>query len=276
MKFLGVRLRRHRPLTSVLVSASTVITLTKVCAFLAAFLSMSEPLEKNRLIGDLRYRYAHEINSETVMTLLGAQQFLSFLGVAVLITLSPGPDNLMVLSLGASRGRQRGMAFGLGCAAGCLSHTFLAAVGVSALIAASPIAFTALKILGGLYLIRMGWQALRSRGGAKVDSSSQNPETVGALFRKGLIANAINPKVVMFFLAFLPQFVVVSRGDAPWQIVQLGAVFSLQAALLFGTLGYFAGHIGQWLNSHGNAGKWLDRIAGTIFIGLGLKLIVSR
>lgn len=209
------------------------------------------------------------------MTLLGAQQFLSFLGLAVLITLSPGPDNLMVLSLGASRGRQRGMAFGLGCAAGCLSHTFLAAIGVSALIAASPIAFTALKIFGGLYLIRLGWQALRSRGGSHV-SSAQNSETAWVLFRRGLIANAVNPKVVMFFLAFLPQFVVVSRGDAPWQIVQLGVVFSLQGALLFGTLGYFAGHIGQWLNSHGNAGKWLDRIAGTIFVGLGLKLIVSR
>jgi threonine/homoserine/homoserine lactone efflux protein len=237
---------------------------------------MSELFEKNRLIQYLRYCCAHEIKRETVMTLLSAQQFLSFLGLAVLITLSPGPDNLMVLSLGASRGRQRGMAFGLGCAAGCLSHTFLAAVGVSALIAASPIAFTVLKILGGLYLIRMGWHALRSRGGTQLGNAPQNLETVSALFRKGLIANAINPKVVMFFLAFLPQFVVVSRGDAPWQIVQLGIVFSLQGALLFGALGYFAGHIGQWLNRHGNAGQWLDRVAGTIFVGLGLKLIVSR
>jgi threonine/homoserine/homoserine lactone efflux protein len=210
------------------------------------------------------------------MALLSPQQFWSFLGIAVLITLSPGPDNLMVLSLGASRGRQRGMAFGLGCAVGCLSHTLLAAVGVSALIAASPVAFTALKILGGLYLIRMGWQALKSRGGARANGAAQYVETVGTVFRKGLIANAINPKVVMFFLAFLPQFVVVARGDAPWQIIQLGVIFSLQGALLFGTLGYFAGHIGQWLNSHGSAGKWLDRIAGSIFVGLGLKLIVSR
>jgi threonine/homoserine/homoserine lactone efflux protein len=210
------------------------------------------------------------------MTLLSAQQFLSFLGLAVLVTLSPGPDNLMVLSLGASRGRQRGMAFGLGCATGCLSHTALAAVGVSALIAASPVAFTALKILGGLYLIRMGWYALKSRGGTQAKGGAQDTETAAMLFRKGLIANAINPKVVMFFLAFLPQFVEVSRGDAPWQIVQLGVIFSLQGAVLFGALGYFAGSIGQWLNSHGSAGKWLDRIAGTIFVGLGLKLIVSR
>jgi threonine/homoserine/homoserine lactone efflux protein len=182
----------------------------------------------------------------------------------------------MVLSLGASRGRIRGMAFGLGCAFGCLNHTLLAAIGVSALIAASPVAFTVLKVLGGLYLIRMGWQALRSQGATRVARSEQSSETALQLFGKGLIANAINPKVVMFFLAFLPQFVISARGDAPWQIVQLGVIFTLQGAVIFGTLGFFAGQIGQWLNRHEHAGQWLDRIAGTIFVALGLKLIVSR
>jgi len=210
------------------------------------------------------------------MTLLTPEQFLGFLGAATLITLSPGPDNLMVLSLGAARGRKLGMAFGLGCATGCLSHTLLAALGVSALIAASPLAFTGLKVAGGLYLLWMGWQALRSRGDAKIGAASAAETSPLQLFGKGLIANAINPKVVMFFLAFLPQFVSAARGDAPWQIAQLGVVFTLQAAVLFGTLGYFAGHIGQWLGRHGRAGLWLDRIAGTIFVGLGLKLIVSR
>ncbi len=193
----------------------------------------------------------------------------------MLITLSPGPDNLMVLSIGASRGRYRGMAFGLGCAAGCLSHTVLAAIGVSALIAASPTAFTALKIAGGLYLVYLGVQALRSRGGAQVGGAEGSVETAAQLFRKGLLANAINPKVVMFFLAFLPQFVDVGRGGAPGQIAQLGVTFTLQAALLFGTLGYFAGQIGQWLNRHDGAGKWLDRIAGCVFVGLGAKLIAG-
>ncbi len=210
------------------------------------------------------------------MMLLAPEQFFGFLSAAILITLSPGPDNLMVLSIGASRGRKMGMAFGLGCAFGCLSHTLLAALGVSALIAASPSAFMVLKILGGLYLVRMGWQALRSRGSAHVKAAAQSGETAFHLFGKGLVANAINPKVVMFFLAFLPQFVVVARGAAAWQIAQLGVTFTLQAAVLFGTLGYFAGHIGQWLNRHERAGLWLDRIAGTIFVGLGLRLIVSR
>jgi threonine/homoserine/homoserine lactone efflux protein len=209
------------------------------------------------------------------MTLLAPEQFATFLAAAVLVSLSPGPDNLMVLSLGAARGRLHGMAFGLGCAMGCLNHTLLASVGVSALIAASPAAFTALKIAGGLYLVRLGWLALKSRGGTPLDAGAAAPETPARLFWRGVVANAINPKVVMLFLAFLPQFVNASRGDAPWQIAQLGLVFTLQAALVFGALGWFAGQVGAWLGRHGNAGLWLDRTAGVIFIGLGLRLIVG-
>ena len=94
--------------------------------------------------------------------MLSPEQLFGFLAAAVLITLSPGPDNLMVLSTGIAKGRLRGVAFGLGCALGCLSHTLLAVIGVSALIAASPMAFTALKVAGGLYLIWMGWEIGRA------------------------------------------------------------------------------------------------------------------
>lgn len=207
--------------------------------------------------------------------MLTPEQFLGFLTAAILITLSPGPDNMMVLGAGIAKGRARGIAFGLGCALGCLNHTLLAVIGVSALIAASPVAFTALKIVGGLYLVWMGLQALRSRGGAKVAAGVPD-ESARQLFFKGLVANAINPKVVLFFLSFLPQFVVASRGDANWQIAWLGLIFTAQAALLFGLLGYFSGTIGQWLNRTPRAGMWLDRVAGAIFVGLGLRLIVAR
>jgi threonine/homoserine/homoserine lactone efflux protein len=156
--------------------------------------------------------------------MLTPEQFLGFLTAAILITLSPGPDNMMVLGAGIAKGRARGIAFGLGCALGCLNHTLLAVIGVSALIAASPVAFTALKVVGGLYLIWMGLQALRSRGGAKVAAGVPD-ESARQLFFKGLVANAINPKVVLFFLSFLPQFVVASRGDANWQIAWLGLIF---------------------------------------------------
>ena len=208
--------------------------------------------------------------------MLAPEQFLGFLAAAMLITLSPGPDNLMVLGVGISRGRAQGMAFGLGCALGCLSHTLLATLGVSALIAASPIAFSALKIGGGLYLLWLGVQALRSKGQVNVSQASEQNQSLRRLFAKGLFANSINPKVILFFLSFLPQFVIAERGQVAWQTAQFGLLFTVQAALLFGLLGYFSGAVGQWINRNENAGRWLDRVAGTIFVALGLRLIVSR
>jgi threonine/homoserine/homoserine lactone efflux protein len=214
--------------------------------------------------------------TEEVSMLISPEQFAGFLAAALLITVSPGPDNLMVLGMGMSRGRKQGMVFGLGCALGCLSHTILATLGVSALIAASPAAFTALKVCGGLYLIWLGIGALRSRGGARVDGASLPDESLLRLFGKGLFANAINPKVVLFFLSFLPQFVVAARGDASWQTAQLGLIFTLQACILFGLLGYFSGAVGKWINRNPRAGMWLDRVAGGIFVALGLRLIIAR
>ena len=208
--------------------------------------------------------------------LLTAQQCIGFLLVAMAITVSPGPDNLMVLGVGMARGRRQGMSFGLGCALGCLSHTLLATLGVSALIAASPVAFAALKICGGLYLIWLGIGALRSRGGARADGAAAPDESLRRLFLKGLLASAVNPKVVLFFLSFLPQFVVAAHGHASWQIAQLGLLFTLQACVLFALLGYFSGSVGRWINRRPRAGLWLDRLAGGVFVGLGLKLIVSR
>jgi threonine/homoserine/homoserine lactone efflux protein len=208
--------------------------------------------------------------------MLSADQTLAFLAAAMLITISPGPDNLMVLGFGMAKGRARGIAFGLGCAFGCLSHTALAALGISGLIAASPAAFTALRIAGGLYLIWMGMAALRSGGGAKAVAIEGDNTPLARLFARGLVANAINPKVALFFLSFLPQFIVTQRGQVPWQTVQLGLIFTLQAALLFGLLGYFSGAVGSWLNRRPRAGQWLDRIAGMVFVGLGLKLIWGR
>ena len=208
--------------------------------------------------------------------MLAPEQFFGFLLAAVLLTASPGPDNLMVLGLGMSKGRKQGMVFGLGCALGCLSHTFLAVIGVSAIIAASPTAFTALRIGGGLYLVWLGIGALRSQGGQSAASAQAPAQSLTSLFMKGLLANAINPKVVLFFLSLLPQFVIAANGNVPGQMLALGVTFTLQAAILFGLLGYFAGAVGAWLERKPGAGKWLDRLAGTVFIALGVKLIVSR
>lgn len=208
--------------------------------------------------------------------MLTTPQVLAFLATAVMLTATPGPDNLMVLSMGMSRGRRAGIAFGLGCALGCLSHTLLAVVGIGALVAASPLAFTALKVAGGAYLLWMGVQAWRHAGAVRVGGGEAMAEApLRQLFVKGLIANAINPKVVLFFLSFLPQFVVASQGGVEWQLGLLGVLFTAQAALLFGLLGWFSGGIGAWLNRRPSAGRWLDRLAGTVFIGLGLRMIVA-
>jgi threonine/homoserine/homoserine lactone efflux protein len=208
--------------------------------------------------------------------MLAPEQFLGFLLAAVLLTASPGPDNLMVLGLGMSKGRRQGMVFGLGCALGCLSHTLLAVIGVSALIAASPVAFTALRAGGGLYLVWLGYHALRSQGGQSAAGAAAPRQSLRRLFMKGLLANAINPKVVLFFLSLLPQFVIPANGNVAAQMLALGVTFTLQAAILFGLLGYFAGAVGAWLERRPGADKWLDRLAGGVFIALGVKLILSR
>jgi threonine/homoserine/homoserine lactone efflux protein len=206
------------------------------------------------------------------------EQLLGFLLAAVAVTASPGPDNLMVLGIGVSRGRRHGIAFGLGCALGCLSHTLLAVAGVSALVAASPVALTTLKIAGGAYLVWLGVKSLRSQGKVAVDATAAGTgaASLRALFGQGLVANAINPKVILFFLAFLPQFVRPEQGPVAWQMAALGLAFTAQAALLFGLLGYFAGSVGQWLQRWPRAGLWLDRVAGLVFIGLGARLMVAR
>lgn len=209
--------------------------------------------------------------------LLTLPQFATFLAAAVLVTLAPGPDNLMVLGLGMSRGRRRGVAFGLGCALGCLNHTLLAALGISALIAASPLAFNALRIAGGAYLVWLGIQALRNARSTGAPPAGVAPDE-GALrlFAKGLIANAINPKVILFFLAFLPQFVEGSRGGVALQIAQLGLVFTAETVVIFGAIGWFAGHLGESLARRPAIGAWLDRLTGGMFIALGIRLLVMR
>jgi threonine/homoserine/homoserine lactone efflux protein len=209
--------------------------------------------------------------------LLTLTQLATLLPAAVVVALAPGPDNLMVLSIGMARGRKPGVAFGLGCALGCLNHTLLAALGVSALIAASPPAFTALRIAGGLYLIWLGIQAIRNAGASATPRSGRTlGEAPGRLFVKGLVANAINPKVILFFLAFLPQFVDSRRGHVAWQIAQLGTLFTIATVVIFCAIGWFAGSIGERLARRPAIGTWLDRVAGGIFVALGLRLLAMH
>jgi threonine/homoserine/homoserine lactone efflux protein len=204
-------------------------------------------------------------------------QVAGFLLAAALITLAPGPDNLSVLSLGLSRGRRAGIGFGLGCALGCFIHTLLATLGVTALIAASETAFTALKLAGAAYLCWLGWKALQSPGatlGAEAEVMHVD-QAMRPYLMRGFVANAINPKVALFFLAFLPQFIDPARGNAAVQTALLGTLFAVQTVFIFGALGWYAGSVGGWLRSRPAVGRWLDRATGMLFIGLGIRLALA-
>lgn len=208
---------------------------------------------------------------------ISVAQVAGFLAAAALITLAPGPDNLSVLSLGLSRGRRAGIGFGLGCALGCFTHTLWATLGVTALIAASETAFTLLKLAGAAYLVWLGIGALRSPGAtlAADIGTTQADDPMRPYLVRGFVANAINPKVALFFLAFLPQFVDPARGNAAAQTALLGTLFAAQTVLIFGSIGYYAGTLGGWLRGRPTVGRWLDRATGLLFIGLGIRLALS-
>ena len=200
---------------------------------------------------------------------------LSFFGVAVLLALAPGPDNLFVLMQSAMWGRGSGMFVVLGLCTGLIGHTVAVAIGLAAVFATSEAAFTMLKLAGALYLLYLAWQAFRFKG---MDSAGARPAALGAgqLYRRGIIMNLTNPKVSLFFLAFLPQFTSPARGSVALQTLSLGGLFMLSTLLVFGLLAWFSGTLGQRMQSSQHAQRILNRIAGAVFVGLAVKLMMSQ
>jgi len=194
---------------------------------------------------------------------------LVFLAASAILTVAPGPDNLQVLARGISQGRASGVAAALGFAAGCLFHTALAVLGIAAAIRASPQAFDAIRVAGGLYLIWIGVQALRTRGAFSLakEGAALRKWTI---FRQSVLGNIMNPKVTLFFLVFLPQF-VAPQGRPEVQMAVLGVIFMLQTVVIFGAIGLGAGWIGQKLLQRPATALWLNRVAGAIFVLLGLR-----
>ena len=208
---------------------------------------------------------------------MAGEQFLLFLPAALLLAIAPGPDNLGVLALGLSTGRRASLGFALGCAVGCLNHTLLAVCGVSALIAASPLAFRLLQWAGAAWLAWIGWQSLRHLGESSATSIAADAAENRFLphFRRGLIANAINPKVALFFLAFLPQFVRPTGWAPALQLALLGSLFALCAALVFSALAACAGSTGAWLTRRPRIYGMLQGATGLLFIALSLRLALA-
>ncbi|MBI0327285.1 LysE family translocator [Burkholderia plantarii] len=197
--------------------------------------------------------------------------FLLFLAASIAITVAPGPDNLQVLARGISQGRAAGLVAALGFSAGVMFHTTLAAFGVAALLRSSPLAFHVLKLAGAAYLIWIGIKALRSQGLAA--AATRGPQPLATIFRQSVIGNLLNPKVTLFFVVFLPQFVDTHGVQlVSLQMLELGVLFMLQSAVVFSAFGLGAGVLGAWLKRRPRAGVWLDRLAGATFIGLGLRI----
>lgn len=200
---------------------------------------------------------------------------VSFFGIAVLLALSPGPDNLFVLMQSALWGRSKGLMVVLGLCTGLVGHTVAVTIGLAAVVAASPAAFTALKMLGAAYLVYLAWGALRA--GTQAGGGIKPPlQSNATLYRRGIVMNITNPKVTVFFLAFLPQFANPARGSVALQTLGLGALFMLATLLVFGAIAWFAGSIGARFSESARAQKWLNRLAGGVFLGLALRLLTSN
>ena len=207
---------------------------------------------------------------------------LAFFGVSLLLGITPGPDNLFVLVQSAQRGWRAGMAVVLGLCAGLVVHTTAVALGLAALFAASTTAFAVLKYVGAAYLTWLAWQALRPRpdavaeqGGGAAPAPIASPRQAGGLRRmvgRGVVMNLTNPKVLIFFLAFLPQFADPARGSVALQIMVLGVVFMGATLLVFGSIALFSGAFGTLLLRSARAQRWINRAAGLVFLGLAVRL----
>lgn len=197
---------------------------------------------------------------------------LLFVTASTALALSPGPDNLFVLTQSAINGRLAGLLVTVGICLGLVVQTLLVALGIAMLFKTSPLAFAILKYLGAAYLLYLAWQAFRS-GPAQWQSNAENPLKSWRLIARGALMNLTNPKVVIFFLAFLPQFVEAEAGAVTAQLVTLGVLFMASAALVFSSVAIAGDYLATHFRESERAQRWLNRMAGGVFVGLALRLI---
>ncbi len=207
---------------------------------------------------------------------------VAFFGVAVLLALSPGPDNLFVLVQSIQRGWRVGMCVVVGLCLGIVVHTTAVALGLAAVFAASSTAFVVLKWCGAAYLAWLAWGALRAPASTGVTPAHNGtapllaPRDAWRMVGRGVVMNVTNPKVLIFFLAFLPQFADPARGSMALQMVCFGLVFVLATLLVFGAIACFSGVFGGLLQRSARAQCWLNRLAGMVFLGLAARLAMLQ
>jgi threonine/homoserine/homoserine lactone efflux protein len=200
---------------------------------------------------------------------------LLFVVAGLVLNLTPGPDLLYITARSLGQGWRGGAASACGIAAGCIVHTAAAVLGISVLLRASPLAYDALRLLGAAYLIYLGVQALRTKAGAN-GIAELPPTPLSRVFWQGFATNVLNPKVALFFLAFLPQFADPARGAFELQVVVLGLIFIANGLWVCLLVAAGAALAATWLRTRAGAVTALQRGSGLLLLGLGLHLAIGR
>ncbi len=200
-----------------------------------------------------------------------ANGILLFMAATLTLNVTPGPDMLYVIARSVSQGRSAGVVSSLGIAAGCLVHTLLVACGVAGLLMAVPIAYDVIKYAGAAYLVYLGIRTLTSHQQVKSDRPIKKDD-LGAIFLQGMMTNVLNPKVALFFLALLPQFVDQSRGNVAVQIVLLGMLFNTTGTLVNVIVALAASFTGQRFKAWVGESVMFRWLTGGVLIGLGIRL----
>lgn len=198
------------------------------------------------------------------------------MGATAALAISPGPDNIYVLTQSIANGKKFGLATVAGLISGCIVHTTLLAFGVSALIKANNNIFFIIKLFGALYLFYLAYQVYRGDGSVNLREGSAPRKNLSQLFRHGFIMNVLNPKVTIFFLAFFPGFLFSETLSTVVQFYVLGLLFMLVSALIFSAIAILSGHISERINNNANIGIFLKWMQIIVFIGIAVYLLLSE
>jgi threonine/homoserine/homoserine lactone efflux protein len=200
---------------------------------------------------------------------------LTFITASTVLAFAPGPDNIFVLTQSIVSGKSAGIKITLGLCTGLIVHTSIVTFGVAAIFQTSLLAFNILKYIGAGYLLFLSWKAFKASS-SDIKINKNNKLSSWQLYRRGIIMNVTNPKVSIFFMAFLPQFANPSRGSITIQLLLLGFMFIIVTFVVFGLISQLAGIIGKWLMKTKKAERILNILAGSIFAGLAFKLAITE
>ena len=198
-----------------------------------------------------------------------------FLTASLVVIVAPGPDNILVLTRGVTLGRRAALVSAAGASVGLVTHSIFAAAGLSALLARSAVAFSVVKYAGAAYLIYLGIRALLDRE-RFVLSQGTAPVGLKSVFVQAVASNVLNPKIAVFFLAYLPQFANPAAGGTALRLLMLGLTFALLTWVIFSVIALFSGTFETWMRTRPRIAGGLGWLTGSVLIGLGLKLALPE